>query len=161
MGEKMNTIKIRKAIDSDLPIYFDFQLDTDFNHMAAFTSANPSDRVAFDAHWAKIMINPNIPISTITVDGLVVGSVLSYVMFEERQVAFSIGKEYWGKGYATQGLELFLDEVSERPFFARAAKDNLGSIRVLEKNGFEHVGEEMFFADARGEEIAEVVMKLG
>jgi hypothetical protein len=32
---------------------------------------------------------------------------------------------------------------------------------VLEKNDFEHVGEEMFFADARGEEIAEVVMKLG
>ena len=129
--------------------------------MAAFTSANPGDRAAFDAHWTKIMSNPDIPIRTITVDGLVVGSVLSYVMFEERQVAFSIGKENWGMGYATQGLKLFLNEISAPPFFARAAKDNLGSIRVLEKNGFEHVGEEMFFADARGEEIAEIVMKLG
>jgi RimJ/RimL family protein N-acetyltransferase len=48
----------------------------------------------------------------------------------------------------------------KRPIYGRAAKDNIGSIRVLEKCGFEKVGEDRGFANARGEEIAEVIMRL-
>jgi ribosomal-protein-alanine N-acetyltransferase len=39
-------------------------------------------------------------------------------------------------------------------------KDNVGSIRVLEKCGFVKVGEERGFANARGMEVEEVVMEL-
>jgi RimJ/RimL family protein N-acetyltransferase len=37
------------------------------------------------------------------------------------------------------------------------AKDNLASIRVLEKNGFDLVGEGKWFSNARGMEIDELV----
>ena len=43
---------------------------------------------------------------------------------------------------------------------ARVAKDNLGSRRVLEKRGFAIVGEARGFANARGEEIEELVLEL-
>ena len=43
---------------------------------------------------------------------------------------------------------------------ARVAKDNVPSIRVLERCGFEVVGEERGFANGRGAEIDELVLEL-
>jgi hypothetical protein len=50
--------------------------------------------------------------------------------------------------------------VKTRPLYARAARDNFASLRVLEKCGFWIVGYERGFACARGEEIEEVVLEL-
>ena len=50
--------------------------------------------------------------------------------------ATGIGREYWGRGVATQALALLVDEVSIRPLYAHVAVHNVGSIRVLEKCGF-------------------------
>ena len=46
------------------------------------------------------------------------------------------------------------------PLYARAAKDNIGSRRVLEKCGFAVVGEDTGYAHARGVETEEVVLRL-
>ena len=46
------------------------------------------------------------------------------------------------------------------PFYARAAKDNIASIRVLEKCGFTISGENKVFSKARGEEVEEFILKL-
>jgi RimJ/RimL family protein N-acetyltransferase len=50
--------------------------------------------------------------------------------------------------------------VKPRPLYARAAKDNIASLRVLEKCGFTIAGYERGFANARGEEVEEVVLEL-
>jgi len=55
---------------------------------------------------------------------------------------------------------LFLEQVGERPLFARAARDNRASIRVLERCGFVITGEDTGFAHGRGKEIAEVCLTL-
>jgi RimJ/RimL family protein N-acetyltransferase len=47
-----------------------------------------------------------------------------------------------------------------RPLVGRAAKDNVASIRVLQKCGFVLTGEDRGFANARGEEIDEVILTL-
>ena len=47
-----------------------------------------------------------------------------------------------------------------RPLHASAAFDNAGSMRVLEKCGFQKVGLERAFANARGAVIEEVVFVL-
>jgi RimJ/RimL family protein N-acetyltransferase len=44
--------------------------------------------------------------------------------------------------------------------YARAASDNAGSLRVLEKCGFEAVGTETSFAAARNEAIEETILRL-
>ena len=70
------------------------------------------------------------------------GNVVSFVQSGEREVGYWIGKEYWGKGVATQALSAFLDQIDTRPLYAHVARHNIGSIRVLEKCGFRISGGE-------------------
>jgi RimJ/RimL family protein N-acetyltransferase len=44
--------------------------------------------------------------------------------------------------------------------YARVAQDNLGSRRILEKCGFQVIGETKGFANARGQEIEELLLVL-
>ncbi len=154
-------ILLRDVTEGDLPIFFEQQLDPDANYMAAFTAKDPADRDAFTAHWTKILGDETITKKTILFEGHVAGSIVSFELFGEPSVAYWIGKEYWGKGIATKALSEFLGHVKARPLYARAAKDNIASIRVLEKCGFTICGEDKGFSNARGEEVEEFILKLG
>jgi RimJ/RimL family protein N-acetyltransferase len=152
---------LREVVEDDLALFFDFQLDPDANDMAAFTAKDPTDREAFTAHWNKIMADPTNIIRTIVCDGQVVGSVSSYEESGKPEVTYWIGRAYWGKGIGTRALTAFLVQVNTtRPIYARVAQDNLGSRRILEKCGFQVIGETKGFANARGEEIEELLLEL-
>ncbi|MFH2103730.1 MAG: GNAT family N-acetyltransferase [Chloroflexota bacterium] len=152
---------LRDVVENDLPIFFVQQLDPQANHMAAFTAKNPTNQAAFNAHWNRIMAEATVIIKTIVCDRQVVGSVLSYEEAGKPEVSYWIGKEYWGKGLATRALSDFLAHGNKtRPIYARVAKDNIGSLRVLEKCGFTMIAEAKGFANARGEEIEELVLEL-
>jgi RimJ/RimL family protein N-acetyltransferase len=152
-------LTLRPVEDSDLDTFFLHQQDKAACYQAAFVGKDPSDRAMFDAHWARIRAKQEITNRTILVDGAVIGHVASFMMDGRREVTYWLGREYWGKGHATSALREFV-LAEPRPLFARAAKDNASSIRVLEKVGFRLVGEERGYANARGREIAEVVMQL-
>jgi len=153
-------VRLRDVIPADLPIFFAFQLDAEANRMAAFTAKDPTDRAAFLEHWHKIMGQSDITQKTILFDGQVAGNILSFARFGDSEVGYWLGKQYWGKGIATRALTEFLTLLKTRPLFARAAKDNAASIRVLEKCGFKVSGEDKGFAEARGEEVEEFIFKL-
>jgi RimJ/RimL family protein N-acetyltransferase len=53
-----------------------------------------------------------------------------------------------------------LQLVVARPIFAREAADNIGSIRVLQKCGFKIVGKNKDFANGRGVDTEEYVLRL-
>jgi len=151
-------VQLRDVTESDLPIFFEQQLDPDATEMAAFPSR---DREAFIAHWAKIMANDSVVLKTVLFDGHVAGNILSFEMSDKREVGYWIGKEYWGKGIATKALAAFLIHVKTRPLYAHVAKHNIGSRRVLEKCGFTIIGEDKGFPNARGEQVEEFILKLG
>jgi RimJ/RimL family protein N-acetyltransferase len=155
-------VQLRDVVESDLSIFFEQQLDPDANYMAAFTARDPTDRNAFMAHWARILGDETITIKTILFNGQVAGSVSSYEdeEFCKPEVSYWIGKECWGKGVATRALAEFLGQVQVRPMFARVVKDNIASLRVLQKCGFDMYGENKGFADARSEEVEEFILKL-
>ena len=153
-------IRLREVLDQDLPIFFSHQQDAEAVYMAAFTSKDPSDEAAFTAHWERIRASEQVTIQTILCGDEVAGHVASFTEEGDRELTYWIGREHWGRGVATAALASFLGVESERPLYARAAKDNFGSIRVLEKCGFVLSGEETGFANARGKEIEEVVLKL-
>lgn len=157
---EIDEIQLREVKESDRPIFYEQHLDPTANYMAAFTREDPANRNSFDQHWSRILADESIPIKTILYKGQVAGSVLSYEQFGDREVSYWLGKEFWGKGIATKALTLYLEHVSKRPIYARAAKDNVGSIRVLEKCGFILSGQEIGFANARGRDIEEVIMVL-
>jgi RimJ/RimL family protein N-acetyltransferase len=127
------TILLRDVITSDLPIFFEQQLDPVANQMAAFPAR---DREAFMAHWAKIMADESNILKTILYGDQVAGNIVSWEHDGEREVGYWLGREFWGKGIATQALSLFLAQVTARPLVAYVAKHNFASIRVLEKCGF-------------------------
>jgi RimJ/RimL family protein N-acetyltransferase len=153
-------VQLRDLVDADLPVFFEQQLDADANHMAAFTCKNPADRDAFNKHWARIIDDPTILKKTILFDERVARHVMSFEQAGEREVCYWIGKEFWGRRIATRALIEFLKHVNIRPLFARVASDNFGSIRVLEKCGFEMCGKGKWFSNARGVEIEELILKL-
>jgi len=153
-------ILLRDIHKNDLPILFEEQKDPEANYMAAFTSKEPDDWDAFLNHWNKIMPNRSIITKTILLDNIVVGQVLSFLLLENREVSYWIGKEYWGRGIATKALIDFLKILDIRPLYARTAYDNIGSIRVLEKCGFNKIEKAQYFANARKKEIEEYIFEL-
>ena len=156
-----NQLILRDVVNDDLPIFFEYQLDQGANYMAAFTARDPTDQEAFLAHWHRILADKTNIIQTILFNRQVAGSVSSYEEEGKPEVTYWLGKEYWGKGIATWALKEFLAQKNQiRPIYARVAKDNLGSRRVLEKCGFKIIGESKGFANARGEEIEELHLEL-
>jgi RimJ/RimL family protein N-acetyltransferase len=148
-GPLGSDVLLRDVTEEGLAIFFEQQLDPEANHMAAFTE-----------HWTRILRDETITKKTILFDGLVAGHILSFEQFGRPEVRYWIGKRYWGKGIATRALSKFLDHAKARSLYARAAKDNVASIRVLEKCGFEISGEDRGFSNARGEEVEEFILKL-
>lgn len=153
-------ILLRDVAESDLPIFYQQQLDPVANTMAAFTPKDPTDRDAFTARWSKILADPAITVKTILFQGQIAGHIVCHTWFGPPEISYWIGREYWGQGIATSALAQFLTYVKTRPLYARAAKDNIGSIRVLQKNGFVITDTDMGYSNARGEEVDEVILQL-
>lgn len=153
-------VVLRDVIEADVLIFFEQQLDPAANQMAAFTAKDPADREAFATRWTRILGNDGIIKKTILCDGQVAGHVVIFEQFGNPAVSYWLGKGCWGRGIATRALSQFLGHVPTRPLYARAAKDNLASIRVLEKCGFRKAGEDRGFSNARGVEVEEFILKL-
>ncbi|WP_328539446.1 GNAT family N-acetyltransferase [Streptomyces sp. NBC_00344] len=152
-------ITLREVEDTDLPLIFGHMSDPESNRIAAFTADDPTDRAYFDAHWERIRASDAV-IRTVLLDGAVVGHTAVYGPPEQREVTYFIDRAHWGRGVATAALRALLGEVSTRPLHARAAADNTGSVRVLEKCGFVITGRDRGFANARRAETDEVLLTL-
>src|SRR3989449_708217 len=155
-------ILLRDVTETDLPIFFEHQRDPAANYMAAFTARDATDRNVFAAHWKRILNDDTVVVKTIVFEGRVIGNVAKFVdrEFGKPEVTYWIGKEYWGMGFATKALSRFLRDIQVRPIYGRAAKDNVASIRVMEKCGFAISRYGKGFASARGKEIEEVILEL-
>jgi RimJ/RimL family protein N-acetyltransferase len=128
-------VHLRRVEDSDIDVFFDHQADPSAAEMAAFPSR---DKEQFAAHWAKIRADGTNVIRAIVADGVVAGNICSWRQDGQRLVGYWIGREQWGRGIGTQALAQFLTEDEPtRPVYAYVAVHNAGSIRVLEKAGFQ------------------------
>ena len=152
-----NKIVLRDVTQSDLPIFFEHQLEEEALKMTGFPSRNEE---AFMAHWAKIMVNPKGMIKTILWDGQVTGNILSFEMEGKQEIGYWLGKEFWGKGIASEALKQFLSHEMKRPLFAHVAKQNSASKKVLEKCGFKVIGEDKWKPNPAAEEIEEFILQL-
>jgi RimJ/RimL family protein N-acetyltransferase len=146
-----SSVSLRGTIDEDLQTLFEFQADPEASAMAAFPSR---ELPAFLAHEAKIRADPTAIALTIVSDGRVVGSIGSWEAEGERDVGYWIGRDHWGKGFATAALGAFLELEPSRPLVAHVAEHNVGSRRVLEKCGF------VLDHEAHEEDVVEHVMVL-
>ena len=143
---------LREVTDADVETFYDHQRDPAAVEMAAFPAR---DKDPHRQHWAKIRADDTVVTKTILFGDEVAGNIGSWVQEDKRLIGYWIGREFWGKGIATSALQQFVDLLGERPLHAYVAKSNIGSIRVLEKCGFETQSEET--AD---DGVVELLMKL-
>ena len=153
-------ITLRPTTQADLEILFQFQLDPEAIHMAAFTPKDPADKEAYISKYTRLLNDPTINNQTILLDGVVAGSIAKFIMEGEAEITYWIDKFYWGRGVATAALTKFLKLEATRPLHARVAFDNIGSQRVLEKCGFVKTGEDKGFANARQADTKEFIYRL-
>jgi RimJ/RimL family protein N-acetyltransferase len=153
-------VALRPIDDSDLDALFEQMRDPESVRMAAFTAENPDDRTAFDAHMAKVRTLPGATTRAVTVDGRLAGSIASFVVDGDTEVTYWIDRSFWGQGIAGRALALLLESVRVRPVIARAASDNVRSLKVLQRAGFAIMGTAIPFANARDKEIEETILRL-
>jgi RimJ/RimL family protein N-acetyltransferase len=126
---------LRDVVEDDLPVFFEHQRDPEAVEMAAFP---PREREPFFEHWHRIMRDDELVAKTIVSDGEVAGNVVSFERDGKQLVGYWLGREFWGRGLATKALAELVAGL-DRPLYAEVASTNVGSIRVLEKCGFERV----------------------
>jgi RimJ/RimL family protein N-acetyltransferase len=79
-------------------------------------------------------------VRTVTVNGETAGSIVSWWEGDERFIGYWLGREHWGRGVGTAALTLYLQEEKIRPLYADPYIGNTGSVRLLEKCGFQRTG---------------------
>jgi len=132
-------VTLREVQESDLDKLFEHQADP-----VAYTLADfpPRDHEAFMVHWARILADDSVWHRAIVADDQLVGHVVCFKRDGVQEVGYWIGREFWGRGYASAALAKFLPLVPARPLHANLVKTNIGSRRVLEKAGFSLLREE-------------------
>ncbi|HEY3962283.1 MAG TPA: GNAT family N-acetyltransferase [Gaiellaceae bacterium] len=153
-------VSLRPLEERDLDTIFEHMTDPESIRMAAFTAESQTDRNAFLTKMSRLLADPTTSNRVIEVDGAIVGTIASFRIDDELEVTYWVDRAHWGKGVASAALQLLLAETAERPVFGRAASDNVGSLRVLEKAGFRRIGVDRAFAGGRGEEIEEAILRL-
>jgi RimJ/RimL family protein N-acetyltransferase len=148
----MDSISLRQVTDADVEIFYHYQRDPIAVEMAAFPAR---EKEAHLQHWATIRGDETVINRTILFGDEVAGNIGTWVQDDKRLVGYWIGREHWGKGVATSALRKFIDLLSDRPLFAHVARHNLGSVRVLQKCGFEAQSEE-----TGKDGVVEVLMRL-
>ena len=130
-------VTLRAVTDADLDVLFAIQADPAWAPMVGLPSRSRED---FVAHQRRVVADPGNVTRAIEVEGEVVGSIATFPIGDEREVGYSVARERWGRGIATEALRLMLEEDTTRPLSAVVALHNAGSRRVLEKLGFREVG---------------------
>jgi RimJ/RimL family protein N-acetyltransferase len=130
---------IREVVECDVPFFYEFQSDPESAAMAGFA---PRDLDAVEKRWRVIMDDDQITARTIVLGDEVAGCVMAWTADDgHREVGYWLGRQFWGRGVATASLGDFMTIDRHRPMRARVLALNLGSARVLEKNGFACEGE--------------------
>lgn len=155
-----NNITLVETKNDDLNVFFQFQLDAEANHLAAFTAKDPNDKAAYIEKYSKHLADPTIHMRTIKVNDVIAGSIARFFIEKEAGITYWIDKKFWGQGIASTALRDFLKMDKTRPIYGYVAFDNYGSQKVLEKCGFVKIGTDKGFANARQAEIEEYIYKL-
>jgi RimJ/RimL family protein N-acetyltransferase len=127
-----------------------------------------------DAHvFIAAQMNADTARSTyraVTLDGALIGGIDARssrpagASARSPNLGYWLGQPYWGRGYMTEAARAFLrhlfDSGAPDTIYSGAFAGNSASLRVQEKLGFEHAGEEMLYCRPCGEKRLHVNMEL-
>ncbi|MEV5355172.1 GNAT family N-acetyltransferase [Streptomyces sp. NPDC052693] len=132
-------VRLRDVVEADLESFLAHEHDPEAVRRSRFT---PRPREAFLRHWkTNVLGDPANLVRTVTVDGGdVAGNIVAWWDGDRRFLGYWLGRPYWGRGIGGRALRLFLEQEPNRPLYADPHAGNTGSVRLLEKAGFQRTG---------------------
>lgn len=76
-----------------------------------------------------------------------IGTIMYQPLQQKAIIGYSLAKESWGKGYATEVVQWMCDLLKQKNFTTVEAwvlKENSASCKVLEKNGFYKISQTLY-----------------
>nr|WP_323378629.1 GNAT family N-acetyltransferase [Streptomyces smaragdinus] len=138
------TVRLRAVEEADLEVFFAHEHDPENVFRSKF---QPRAHDRFMRHWRTAVLgDPTVLVRAALVDGVVAGSTVAWWDGDRRFVGYVFGREFWGRGIATQALTQFLRLERTRPLYADPYAGNTGSLRLLERMGFKR-GESFLHGD--------------
>ncbi|MGW3283912.1 GNAT family N-acetyltransferase [Streptomyces sp. NPDC001002] len=139
MGEDVRPdVRLRDVEEGDLEVFFAQEHDEEAVRRSRFT---PRGRERFMTHWVtRILGDDTVFVQAVTVDGEPAGHIVSWWEEDRRFIGYWLGRQHWGRGTGTKALALFLQQERTRPLHADPFTGNTGSVRLLEKLGFQRTG---------------------
>ena len=125
-------VLLREVRHDDLEAFFVHQSDAEAARIAG-VEVRPRD--LFDARWKDNLANPASVMRTIEADGQVAGYVCSWHSEGVRHLGYVLGRAFWNRGVASEAVRQFLT-LEPAALQAEVTPGNVGSWKVLEKNGF-------------------------
>jgi RimJ/RimL family protein N-acetyltransferase len=139
MGEDVRPdVRLRDVEEDDLEVFLAQEHDPEAVRRSRFA---PRERERFMTHWAtRILADDTAFVQTVTVASEPAGHIVAWWEEDRRFIGYWLGRQYWGRGTGTKALALFLQREGTRPLHADPFTGNTGSVRLLEKLGFERTG---------------------
>ena len=138
---------------------FRWESDPGAAGMAAFTRADPGDRAAFDPHYQRARSDRDNTAQVIEEDGAPAGMIGGFPVEGDRELTYWIDPARRARGVASAAVQTFIRGETRWLLSARIATHNLGSSKVLLRNGCVKVGEETCWAAGVGEDVLERIYR--
>jgi RimJ/RimL family protein N-acetyltransferase len=135
-------VKLRSFKDQDLDLLvFYLNKEEVTKHI---TAAIPKPYTKNDAQWWINNSKSSAHIKAIEINGKFVGCISAKIGDFEyscgAEIGYWVGNDFWNQGIATEAVRLFSESLFTSTdlirLFVSVVSLNIGSIRVLEKNGF-------------------------
>ena len=153
------SIYLRPVSETDVPHFFLHSQEEE-----AIQMAHPANAVLewseFDQKWSRIRSSHAFFCRSVIFGNEVAGYVAHFSQMGVPSVSYWFARRFWGQGLARRALRLFLEQVADRPLYARVASGNVASLRVLVTNGFNAIGTGSYFSAALGKDVEEVILRL-
>ena len=124
--------RVYEFIDCDCPT--PAELEESFTRKEAGAPAHRADEL-----WLDIIVR-------LSASGVVIGQLEATILEGRAEVAYLFGPDFWGHGYATEGLawlhELIRRNFGIQDFWATVKPWNDRSVRLLERSGYREVPDE-------------------
>ena len=117
----MSTLSLRQVREDDLDTLFGQLGDPVANEMAVFGSKDPLNKSEFLERWHRTFSSDEFFCRAVIFNDQFVGHVAYFEQLGNPSISYRIGREFWGRGFATRAVGQFLSLVEVRPLFARAA----------------------------------------
>lgn len=141
-------ISLRNRTDETVKIYFEKANRPEIKKVLPQKAQTVEE--ALEDYRASLLLGAGSYGRTIYIDENYIGDIWCYCIdvHEEPSAMLSyciFEKTYWSQGVATEAVMMFLKEIQDRyklrTIGAFTFSENLASIRVLEKNGFDVIEE--------------------